>query len=65
MITQLYGWNNITERRKREMTKTKTKKYKGFYGDYDVTVKVGGQVVKTEMAAFHKGYDNVLTITIN
>ena len=35
----------------------------GFYGDYDVTVKVGDKV-KTEMVAFHKGYDNILEITM-
>lgn len=37
----------------------------GFYGDYDVTVSVGGKEVKKVMAAFHKGYDNVLTITLD
>lgn len=37
----------------------------GFYGDYDVTVTVKGQVVKTQMTAFHKGYENVLTITLD
>ena len=37
---------------------------KGFYGDYDVTVKVGGKV-KTEMVAFHKGYDNIIEIVID
>ena len=35
----------------------------GFYGDYDVTVKVGDKV-KTEMVAFHKGYDNILEIVV-
>jgi len=35
----------------------------GFYGDYDVTVKVGDKV-KTEMVAFHKGYENILEIVI-
>ncbi|MBE7047459.1 MAG: hypothetical protein E7396_08645 [Ruminococcaceae bacterium] len=35
----------------------------GFYGDYDVTVTVNGKTV-TDMVAFHKGYDNVLEITI-
>lgn len=38
---------------------------RGFYGDYDVTVKVNGQEVKTVMAAFHKGYENELTITLD
>ena len=38
---------------------------RGFYGDYDITVKVDGQIVKTDMAAFHKGYENVLTITLD
>lgn len=38
---------------------------RGFYGDYDITVKVNGQIVKTDMAAFHKGYENVLTITLD
>lgn len=38
---------------------------KGFYGDYDITVKVNGQTVKTDMAAFHKGYENVLKITLD
>lgn len=37
----------------------------GYYGDYDITVTVGGEKVKTEMAAFHKGYENVLTITVD
>lgn len=36
----------------------------GFYGDYDVTVKVDGKTVKTVMAAFHKGYENELVITV-
>ena len=35
----------------------------GFYGDYDVTVKVDGKT-KTAMAAFHKGYENELVITV-
>lgn len=35
----------------------------GYFGDYDVTVKVGGKE-KTVMAAFHKGYENVLEITV-
>lgn len=37
---------------------------RGFYGDYDVTVTVDGQEVAATMAAFHKGYENELTITI-
>ena len=37
---------------------------RGFYGDYDVTVNVGGEE-KTVSAAFHKGYENVLTITVD
>ena len=36
----------------------------GFYGDYDVTVSSNG-VTKTEMVAFHKGYDNVIEITLD
>lgn len=35
----------------------------GYYGDYDVTVTVGGKETKV-MAAFHKGYENVLTVVI-
>ena len=35
----------------------------GFYGNYDVKVEANGQS-KTVMAAFHKGYENVLEITI-
>lgn len=38
---------------------------RGFYGDYDISVTVGGKEVKTAMAAFHKGYENVLTLTID
>lgn len=38
---------------------------RGFYGDYDVTVSVGGKEVKTTMAAFHRGYENELTITLD
>ena len=38
--------------------------FRGFYGDYDVTVSHNGQT-KTVMAAFHKGYDNVLEITLD
>lgn len=38
---------------------------RGFYGDYDITVTVNGQKVKTTMAAFHKGYENVLTVTLD
>ncbi|MBO5008130.1 MAG: hypothetical protein J6D26_04795 [Clostridia bacterium] len=37
---------------------------RGFYGDYDITVTVDGKPVKTEMAAFHKGYENELVITL-
>ncbi len=37
---------------------------RGFYGDYDITVRVNGQVVATDMAAFHKGYENVYEITL-
>ena len=38
-----------------------------FFGvkDSAVTVSVGGKEVKKVMAAFHKGYDNVLTITLD
>ncbi len=38
---------------------------RGFYGDYDVTVSVGGKEVKAVMAAFHKGYENELTIILD
>ncbi len=37
----------------------------GFYGDYDITVSINGEVVKTEMAAFHRGYENELVITLD
>lgn len=37
---------------------------RGYYGDYDVTVTAGG-TEKTVMAAFHKGYENVLEIIID
>ena len=37
---------------------------RGFYGDYDVTVTANGQT-KTAMVAFHKGYDNILEITLD
>lgn len=37
---------------------------RGFYGDYDVTVIIDGKEVKTVMAAFHKGYENELTIVV-
>ncbi len=37
---------------------------RGFYGDYDVTVEANGQT-KTVMVAFHKGYDNILEITMD
>ncbi len=36
----------------------------GYYGDYDITVNANGKV-RTYMAAFHKGYDNVLEINID
>ncbi len=36
---------------------------RGFYGDYDITVNANGKT-KTVMAAYHKGYDNVLEITV-
>jgi len=36
---------------------------KGFYGDYDVTVKAGDKV-KTVSCAYHKGYENVLEIVM-
>ena len=36
---------------------------RGFYGNYDVTVTHNGKT-KTVMAAFHKGYDNVLEFVI-
>ena len=36
---------------------------RGFYGDYDVTVTANGKTT-TKMVAFHKGYDNVLEITV-
>ena len=38
--------------------------FRGFYGDYDVTVEANGQS-KTVMVAFHKGYDNILEITMD
>ena len=36
---------------------------RGFYGDYDITVNANGKT-KTVMAAYHKGYENVLEITV-
>ncbi len=36
---------------------------RGFYGDYDVTVKVGDKEVKT-CVAFGQGYENTLYITV-
>lgn len=36
---------------------------RGFYGDYDITVNANGKT-KTVMAAYHKGYENVLEIVI-
>ncbi len=38
---------------------------RGYYGDYDLTVSVNGKVVKTLMAAYHRGYENELTITLD
>ncbi|MBE7045976.1 MAG: hypothetical protein E7396_01025 [Ruminococcaceae bacterium] len=38
-------------------------KVNGYYGNYDVKVEANGKT-KTVMAAFHKGYDNVLEITV-
>ena len=38
---------------------------RGFYGDYDISVTVNGREVKTEMAAFHRGYENELTIVLD
>lgn len=38
---------------------------RGFYGDYDVTVSIDGKEVKATMAAFHRGYENELTITLD
>ncbi len=35
----------------------------GFYGNYDVKVEANGKS-KTVIAAFHKGYDNILEITV-
>ncbi|MBE7046272.1 MAG: hypothetical protein E7396_02535 [Ruminococcaceae bacterium] len=35
----------------------------GFYGDYDVTVEANG-TTKTVSCAYHKGYENVLEITV-
>ncbi len=37
---------------------------RGFYGDYDITVTHNGKTV-TDMVAFHKGYENILEITID
>ena len=37
---------------------------RGFYGDYDIKVKVNG-TEQTVMAAFHKGYENVLEIVLD
>lgn len=36
---------------------------RGFYGDYDITVNANGKT-KTVMAAYHKGYNNILEITV-
>ena len=36
---------------------------RGFYGDYDVTVTANGKTT-TQMVAFHKGYDNIIEITV-
>lgn len=38
---------------------------RGFYGDYDVTVTVGGKEVKTVSAAYHRNYENELVITLD
>lgn len=38
---------------------------RGFYGDYDITVSIGGKTVKTDMAAFHRGYENEYIITLD
>ncbi len=35
----------------------------GYYGDYDVNVEVNGKTV-SKMISFHKGYDNILEITV-
>ncbi len=37
---------------------------RGYYGDYDVTVNANGKT-QTAMVAYHKGYENVLEITLN
>ena len=37
---------------------------RGYYGDYDVTVTYKGET-KTLQAAFHKGYNNVMEITLD
>ena len=37
---------------------------RGFYGDYDVTVTHNGKTY-TDMVSFHKGYDNILEITMD
>lgn len=37
---------------------------RGFYGDYDVTVSANGKT-KTVSCAYHKGYDNVLVVTMD
>ncbi len=36
----------------------------GYYGDYDITVEKDGKT-KSVMAAFHKGYENILEITLD
>ena len=37
---------------------------KGYYGDYDVTVTYNGKT-KTVSCAYHKGYENILEITLD
>ena len=37
---------------------------RGFYGDYDVTVKAKGQT-KTASCAYYKGYDNILVVQLD
>ncbi len=39
-------------------------KIRGFYGNYDVTVNANGKSKKL-MAAFHKGYENLLEVNID
>jgi len=37
--------------------------FRGFYGDYDITVSVGGKI-KTVEAGFYKGKDNTVTVML-